>query len=144
LDIVFHFDFSGGIGLHALNSQFFDGFLEFLLLFFPADGKLLFHFDVFLEAFLDLISGPLDADLAFLFEGPLDLIEFLDALISEREVLFSHFADQNFDVAGLFFECFGVLVIFFLKFLPKLVDELVFGGDDLLKGLFLLVDCLDK
>lgn len=111
-------------------------------MFLPADCELLFHLDVPLETLLDLVSGLLDVLLPFLFEYLLNLIELPDALIPECEVLFSHLADQHFDVTGLFLEGLGVLVVFLLEFLPELADEFVLGGHDLGERLLLFVDGL--
>jgi hypothetical protein len=64
-------------------------------------------------------------------------------LIPQGKVLLSHFADEHFDIVGLLLECFGVLIVLLLEFLPKLIDELIFGCDDKLESLFLFSDGLN-
>lgn len=44
----------------------------------------------------------------------------------------------------MFLKCFGVLIVLFLEFLPKLIDKLILSSDDQLEGLFLLVDGLNR
>lgn len=95
------------------------------------------------EALIDFALGLLDICLSLSFKFPLNLIQLADALIPECKVLLSHFADEHFDIVGLFLECLGVLIVLFLEFLPKLIDELILGCDDKLESLFLLSDGLN-
>jgi len=82
LNIVFHFYFGGGIGLHSLYSKFLDGLFKLFFLLFSAHCEFLLHFDMSLETFLHLISRLFYVFLSFVFVGLLNFIKLLDTLIS--------------------------------------------------------------
>ena len=114
LYIVFHFYFSGGISLHALDPKLFNGPLKLLLLPSSAQWKRCLHVNMLFEALLDLISRLFNVPFSFLLESPLNLIQLLNALISQCEILLSHFTYEQLNVTWLLFQSFWILVILFL------------------------------
>lgn len=142
LNVVLHFDLCGCVSLHSIDSQLLNSLLKLFLLSSSAfrEGRL--HIDMLFEALIHLTFSLLNISLSLSFESLLYFLEFLDALVPQCEVLLSHFADKRLDIACLFLQSFGVLIILLLQLFPKLIDELILCRHDEFKGFFLFIDCL--
>lgn len=97
-----------------------------------------------LEAFVHFTLGSLNIGLSFSLKPSLNFLEFLKTLVSEGKVLFPHASDQEANICSLFFESFRILIIFLLKFFPKLIDKLILGSHYQFEGFLLFLNSLGK
>lgn len=72
----------------------------------------------------------------------LDVLQFLQTLVPQREVLFPHLRHQHLHVFRLRLQHLRVLVVLLLQLVLELLDQPVLRRDDQLEGFLLLLDRL--